>query len=154
MGRELRRVPANWQHPKRDGRYVPLYGGSWSAELAEWQRTAEAFAKGVTLDGSPLPSEANGCTFDEWHGSRPEHIDYMPDWPETVRTHFQMYETCSEGTPLTPVLESPEAVARWCAENGASAFGGMTQTYEWWLSVCKGYAGFGLMITPNGACPA
>lgn len=70
----------------------------------------------------------------------------MPSWPDAERTHFQMYETCSEGTPISPVLESPEAVARWCAENGASAFGYMTQSYEWWLKVCHGEAGFGLLL--------
>ena len=42
----------------------------------------------------------------------------------------------SEGTPISPVLESPEALARWLADNNASAFGYQTATYEQWLATC------------------
>jgi hypothetical protein len=35
-------------------------------------------------------------------------------------------------------MESPEALARWLADNGASSFGSMTATYEQWLVVCRG----------------
>lgn len=143
MGRELRTVPADWKHPKRRGHYVPLHDGSFAAALAQWEREREAFENGLNPDGSPLSESAQGCTFENWHGSKPEHIDY---WSAEKCTHFQMYETCSEGTPISPVLESPEAVARWCADNGASAFGGETAPYEWWLKVCAGKAGFGIMI--------
>ena len=44
--------------------------------------------------------------------------------PIEERTHYQMYETCTEGTPISPVMETPENLARWLADNGASAFGG------------------------------
>jgi hypothetical protein len=148
MGREMRRVPADWHHPidYKTRRHRPLMEGPWEAAAEDWDRTKAAFDRGEDENGDPLSESAKGYTFDEWHGKRPEHADYMPTWPEAQRTHYQMYETCSEGTPISPVLESPEAVARWCADNGASAFGGMTAPYEWWLKVCVGLAGIGLMV--------
>lgn len=62
----------------------------------------------------------------------------MPSWPESERTHFQMYETTSEGTPISPALPTGEELARWLADHGASAFGTMTATYEQWLAVIRG----------------
>jgi hypothetical protein len=71
----------------------------------------------------------------------------MPEWPESERTHLQMYESTSEGTPISPVMETPEQLARWLADNGASAFGDMTATYEQWLETAKdGWAPSGMMI--------
>jgi len=49
-----------------------------------------------------------------------------------------MYETTSEGTPISPAFETPEALARWLTDTGASAFGKSTAPYEAWLSVCNG----------------
>ena len=63
---------------------------------------------------------------------------------DVMRTHYQMYETTSEGTPISPVMETPEALARWLADNGASAFGKMTATYAQWLN----------MITGDGCAPS
>lgn len=50
-----------------------------------------------------------------WLESESPHfsIAVMPQWPKHERTHVQMYEACTEGTPVSPVLESPEALRRW-----------------------------------------
>lgn len=127
MGREMRRVPADWHHPIdwKTRRFRPLYEGPWEEQAAAWDRAKATFDRGEGTDGSPLPPSAKGCPFDDWHGSRPRQEDYMPSWPESEKTHCQMYETTSEGTPISPVLESPEALARWCADNGVSAFADM-----------------------------
>jgi hypothetical protein len=84
------------------------------------------------------PNALKCRSFADWDGPEPDPTEYMPDWPESERTHYQMYETCSEGSPISPVMESPEALARWLADNGASSFGSMTATYEQWLVVCRG----------------
>ena len=123
MGREVRRVPKDWQHPKNSaGRYEPLHDG-YNAALAEFE--ADIKEKGL--------AEAI-----DWHGGGPSSEDYMPDWPESERTHYMMYEDTSEGTPKSPAMESPEALARWLADNGASSFGHDTATYEQWLPTCRG----------------
>ena len=77
-------------------------------------------------------------SYEEWDGKRPQEIDYMPDWPAEERTHYMMYETTSEGTPLSPAFSAPEELARWLADTGANAFAGDTATYEQWLRVCRG----------------
>lgn len=64
---------------------------------------------------------------------------------------WQMWETVSEGSPVSPVKESPEALARWLAENKASSFGSMTATYEQWLSMIKeGWAPSAMLVPGKG----
>lgn len=119
MGRELRMVPANWEHPKDDrGRYIPLWNRSYTADAQDFLKMANEKGLQEAVD---------------WHGQAPDKNNYMPEWPAEERTHFQMYENTSEGTPISPPMESAEALARWLAETGASAFGGETATYEQWM---------------------
>lgn len=75
--------------------------------------------------------------YTDWAGPRPSPDDYMPDWPEDQRTHLMMYEDTTEGTPISPAFATPEELARWLADTGASAFGNMTATYEQWLATCR-----------------
>lgn len=119
MGREVRRVPADWQHPRdENGHWIPMH--------QHFPYNAEEVAEGLR---------------DGWLKGEPPlySIDVMPDWPEEQRTHWQMYEDTTEGTPISPVMESPEALARWLADNHESACGDMTATYKQWLStICRG----------------
>lgn len=50
---------------------------------------------------------------------------------------WQMWETVSEGSPISPVKESPEALALWLVDNGASSFGSNTATYQQWLKMIQ-----------------
>jgi len=132
MGREIRMVPPNWQHPKRvchhrnlDGRpwcdearedgglcYQPMHDEDFASAAAEWK---EEFAK---YD----PSEHDGSEFWEWHGSPPDREYYRSEaWTESEATHFQIYETVSEGTPVSPVFASRDELAAWLIANGTSA---------------------------------
>ena len=121
MGREVRRVPADWRHPRNEqGNYIPLYeGADYAPRLAEWLEEAAQWSIGMTKD------YATG-------GYRPKTTES----PEEA-DHLMMYEDTSEGTPLSPAFKTPEELARWLADNGASAFGDMTATYEQWLSTCR-----------------
>lgn len=51
---------------------------------------------------------------------------------------WQMWETTSEGSPISPVCESPEALARWLVDNNGSAFGSQGASYEEWLAMIQG----------------
>ena len=109
MGREVRRVPENWEHPKDDaGSYIPLIGASFSDDIEEWKEGRKKY--------------------------KPVERRYMPDWPEEERTHYQMYETCTEGTPISPTMAGSKELAQWLADTGASAFAFTTATYEQWLA--------------------
>lgn len=145
MGREVRRVPADWQHPKKHQfdhrgrlveRYKPLFGGSWSQAAREWDAEREKWERGEFPEYAS--EESRQMPYDQWSGRRPYSGDYMPDWPAEQRTHFMMYEDTSEGTPISPAFSSPEELARWLADNKASAFGSDTATYEQWLRVARG----------------
>lgn len=152
MGREIRRVPPDWQHPKNEkGDYIPMHDFSYREQAEEWRENEAAWNRGEFPDYAD--AEAQKLTYTDWAGEHPDERDYMPDWPDEQRTHYQMYEDTSEGTPISPVFASPEEVARWCADNGASAFGGQTASYEHWLRVARG--GFApsavMVIRPDGS---
>ena len=61
----------------------------------------------------------------------------MPNWQLNERTHLMMYETTSEGTPISPAFETAEELARWLADTGASSFGDATATYEQWMETIR-----------------
>ncbi len=138
MGREVRRVPKDWQHPRyMDGRYVPLSKFSFKKIAQEWDEGYVLWQQGMS------PWQLKGHTseddfYEDFEGRRPSPHDYMPDWPAEERTHYQMYENTSEGTPISPVMESPEELARWLVDNEASSFSSMTASYEAWLRIAQG----------------
>ncbi len=116
MGREVRRVPENWKHPKKEnGEYIPL--------LLDFIAASER-------------CDPKHPDYDP-HGDDPLPENYMPVWTPEEKTHFQMYETTSEGSPISPVVKTPEELARWLADHKASAFGHESATYEQWLSTIK-----------------
>ena len=142
MSRECRRVPANWEHPRDDkGQLTPLFGYNFTQRLAEWDEEAAKWDEGFCSDyhGGWEPKEEKmlGQSYVDWAGDRPKQADYMPEWKEDERTHYQMYETCSEGTPISPVMAAPEELARWLVDNRASSFGAMTASYEAWLNLMQ-----------------
>lgn len=145
MGREVRRVPADWQHPKTErfnhrGEWIecfePLLDANWAESAKEWDEAREKWERGEFPDYAS--EEARKLPFDQWQGRRPFSGDYMPQWPESSRTHLMMYEDTSEGTPISPAFKTPEELALWLVDNNASAFGNSTGTYEGWLAVARG----------------
>lgn len=157
MGREVRMVPADWMHPKeqtfdhRTGQYVekykPLFAPGWAKSAKEWDEEREKWERG---EYPSYTAEANkGIPYDQYAGRRPYSGDYMPDWPAEHRTHYMMYEDTSEGTPTSPAFATPEELAQWLADNGASAFDDNTTNYEHWLRVASGGLAPSMVIT-NG----
>ena len=131
MSREIRRVPANWQHPEHDhcphwgGRdahknsisvyqrgkcFHPLYDEDFDTALREWMRNYELWKR----------DEHDGFEYHEIYGSPPNPEYYRPAWTPGQATHYQLYETVSEGTPMSPVFETLDELAEWLIENGSS----------------------------------
>ncbi len=156
MGRELRRVPPNWQHPKdhRD-RYIPLLGRSYEKDINEWMSGRINWNKGFEPDYSDgkenawkkRRKERSKMTWEEYNGDAPKSSRYMPDWPKEVTTHFCMYENTTEGTPISPVFSNIEDLSRWLANNGASVFADIKVPYEEWLAICKRGFTCGIVLT-------
>jgi hypothetical protein len=141
MGREIRRVPKDWGHPKDEhGNFVPLHDNSYRQALKTWEEEKRIFdAVGHVISAGGLmddfkPSEDQEMitfegrryisykdkksTFEEWHGEKPDPEDHRPDWPAETVTHYQFYENVSEGTPLSPVFETLQELEDWLVEVG------------------------------------
>lgn len=46
---------------------------------------------------------------------------------------YQLWSTTTEGTPLSPVFDTPEKLTQWLVDNNISTFAYNTATYEEWL---------------------
>ncbi len=150
MGREVRMVPKDWQHPKREGGgFIALFDGDFETCAADWDKECAEWEAGNFPDYAD--EESKKMSYAEWNGERPSKDDYMPTFEEGSATHCMMYETTSEGTPISPAFETPEELAKWLFENEASAFGSQTGSYEGWLRVAKGgYACSAVLSDRNG----
>ena len=146
MGRQLRKVAANWQHPKdENGNYVPLLDGKFSEKVAEWEEGKKQWDLGFRENWFPKEGEPKwkpktkdeqNMTWEEWTSDKPIIEDYMPEWEDKELTHIQLYENTTEGTPISPVfLESEiEKLCAYAAEN-CSTFADYKATKEEWQSM-------------------
>ncbi len=145
MSREVRRVPADWQHPREgyDGKgfYRPLYdedfkaaAASWKAEFAEWESRGPVWQEAAAYSAGHLEYWEQG-------GNPPDRREYRPAWTDAERTHYQLYEAVTAGTPLSPPCASPEELAEWLAGNGIQAYPGFplgaVAGHEEWLAIIR-----------------
>lgn len=143
MGREARRVPKDWQHPKKEnGSFKRLLDGAvFKRQLETWNKEKKAWAEGFWISGTgetlALNEEQKAMTYEEWSGSMPVPENYMPQWSDEERTHLMMYEDTSEGTPISPAFPTAEELARWLVDTGASVFADRTASYEAWMSIIR-----------------
>ena len=139
MGRELRKVPAGWEHPKdENGRYIPMYGQYYGDVIKEWLEGHKQWEDGTHPELVERPETKERYPFFAmWDGRSPDpdmyHIrKYAPE----ELTHIQLYETTSEGTPVSPVFKAGEIeeLCGWAAEN-CTTFGRSKATKEQWLAM-------------------
>lgn len=117
MGREIRRVPKGWEHPKNEnGNSKPLYDQTYKDAAEEWTKECKLWFEGKHPDQKDKPSS---YYFWEWHGNPPDEEYYRPEF-ETEPSCFQVYETVSEGTPTSPVFETEDEMLKWLMEQGYS----------------------------------
>lgn len=98
--------------------------------IDSWQ-IAKALVTAAGLD----PDSWGVCPTCEGHCCHPDDIDMNDDWRPTEPPEgegWQLWETTSEGSPVSPVFGTVEALASWCAIN-ATWFGSEKTTYENWL---------------------
>lgn len=80
------------------------------------------------------PRDTRGNYIPLFYGEGEEEIR-MPRWDrKTIVLHYQLYETMSIGTPVSPVVESQEELAEWMLENESSE---EIRSYDDWLKVIK-----------------
>lgn len=125
MGREIRRVPADWEHPKiskpdwQTGQmvedYQPLFDRPFEIEAREWMDKAIAWDQGLDSDCDKY--KPTHPFYWQWAGQPPNPAYYRPKWTSEP-THYQMYETVSEGTPVTPHFATKEELIDYLVANG------------------------------------
>lgn len=103
MGREVLRVPPDWEHPRiaAGGRYAWEKPGRYHP-----MRMDRTYAEELRI-----------------RAENPEDYDadYVPDpayyrtreWSPEEATAYQVYETVSEGTPVSPVFRTRADLIRW-----------------------------------------
>lgn len=132
MGREIRKVPADWQHPKAE-KYVPSKDPRGESEWVETEHYRPLYDRDYESAAQEWLTE-----FDQWRaGTHPHQMpdikyfwDYsnVPDeetcrarkWTDEEATHYQIYETVTEGTPVSPVFASLQELVEWCVGQGYS----------------------------------
>jgi hypothetical protein len=139
MGREVRRVPKDWEHPIGDnGHHIPLHDGDYRTACEEYQRNVVLWNAGCHPAQKDGP-EPYGCQFYwQYAGSPPAEVgmegSHMYEEPRDDLTHYQLYETTSEGTPIGPVFDNLDDLCEWAADN-ATTFASFKATAEEWKSM-------------------
>ena len=54
----------------------------------------------------------------QWEGDPPDVEYYRPPWSKEEATWYQVYETVSEGTPVTPPFETQQELIDYLVKNG------------------------------------
>lgn len=136
MGREIRRVPPNWNHPKEhragreefktmyDERYVDA-AREWKEGFAKWESglRPEYQSNGDGYKWVPKEEWSSNDIYDsdmdwwEYKGTPGDRDDYRP-WSDEEATWFQVWETVSEGTPVTPPFATKEELVDYLTANG------------------------------------
>lgn len=126
MGREIRRVPANWEHPKEmkynpfrrteSEVYQPMYDRPFALSMREWIAGWEAWERGERP--SYCFDESRDMPYWEYEGAPPDPKYYRPDWKPEEMVWYQVYETVSEGTPVTPAFATKEELVEYLVANG------------------------------------
>lgn len=113
MGREVRKVPENWEHPKNEkGDYQSCFDETYEDAADEWLTQFYEWEAGR----DPNREEYDTRYFWDWK-SPPDEDSCRPKF-ESDPIWFQLYETVSEGSPVSPPFASLEELAKYLSENG------------------------------------
>lgn len=113
MGREIRRVPPNWEHPKamNSDQYHPLHDRHYPTEAARWTKDFLEFEE----------DKKNGAQSDYtyyWEYENHPDEEYCVPYTKEEATWYQVYETVSEGTPVTPPFETQQELIDYLVNHG------------------------------------
>jgi hypothetical protein len=161
MGREIRRVKPGWQHPVNDrcnhyGRnphdggpcYRPMHDQDYETAALEWcanyaefmamtpEQQAEKYGKYIRY-------------YWEYDGTPDEEYYRAERWTPEEATAYQVYETVSEGTPVSPVFATEDEMRQWLIQQGHSEYAvGEFLKHQWAPSMVmqegRGVSGIGI----------
>lgn len=149
MGREVKRLPLDFDWPLKE---------TWFGYVLPAIPCQLCNGSGKRPHGKAMSRwgfESDCCDCCEGEGKVFPRVE-LPEWKhdpfneEPVGMGYQMWETTSEGSPISPVFATPEELARWLADTKASAFGGMGATYAQWLGMIQKGSAPSAFITSRG----
>lgn len=127
MGREIRMVPENWEHPRfeeddfenypRRGQYHPMSNLIFNDVFSEW---IEEFDRIRNVEMSEIEKKCYPNGLADWlvDEGAPKDPAYYRNYTDDEAKWFQMYETVSEGTPVSPPFATKEELVNYLVENG------------------------------------
>lgn len=126
MGREVKRVPLDFDHPLEK----VWYGYQITFCHEEYNEGCERCREFARIMGIPM------IEYDCEPGKP------CPDWKKHFKVDppegegWQLWETTTEGAPVSPVFRTPEELAEWC-EGNATVFADIKATKNEWLEAIK-----------------
>lgn len=127
-------VPPNWDHPKeqmRDGRtdYRPMYSRRFDDDVAEWKDGYAKWEAGLRpgkngwqpkaeWDFADIYADSPNQEWWEYHGLPPVDRNMYRPWTDDEATWYQVWETVSEGTPVTPPFPTKAGLVDYLVANG------------------------------------
>lgn len=118
MGREIRRVPPNWQHPTKQYQWgvdhVSMLDKTFTQACAEWD------AEKAKWDAGERPEYCKGDDgpYEDYAGERPDDPEMYRPWEDAEATWYQLWQTVSEGSPVSPPFATLGELARYLGDNG------------------------------------
>lgn len=128
MGRELKRVPMDFDYPLHRvwyGYYINYICTCHSVEQRNKCEQCNEFAriKGIEMQNYGCPN------YDDYFKEIREKINELCEPPKGEG--YQLWETTSEGGPVSPVFETLDELCKWCEEN-YTTFGSNKASKEEW----------------------
>lgn len=121
MGREIRNVPPHWKHPESEDEYrrmrlQPMHDRTFAEAARQWKEEFAAWERGERPDYASEASKA--LEFWEYHGGPPTDRAYYRTYDMADATWVQLWETVSEGTPVSPPFATVDELIAHLAEHG------------------------------------
>lgn len=128
MGREIRRVPPNWQHPRYSkdtaryerhvGEYMPMHDEDYETAARKWIDGFDLWRQGKHPSQSGKYASESKYYWE--YDTPPDEDSHRPKFTEEP-TWYQVYETVSEGTPVTPPFATQDELIDYLVTVGEMA---------------------------------
>jgi hypothetical protein len=144
MGRELKRVPLDFKwpidqiwkgyiNPYRSQECKPCVVVAKIQKQKSFLTNGEARAKHLGVYGDCEYCDGEG---EIWQSEEIKELSQNWEWfHPPVGDGFQLWTTTNEGSPMTPVFNTLEALCEYCENENVSVFGSSTATKERWMQM-------------------
>lgn len=98
-----------------------MYDSSATESFAEWLKDFEEFkSKKLSEVAHKYSYDINDpySAYCDWSGCPPDHDYHRPKWDDGAATWYQVYETVSEGTPVSPPFETQDELIEYLVKDG------------------------------------